>query len=510
MPNVLNCPTLPLVPTAAGSTISDDEFQAIRHLIYREAGISMSEAKRALVCSRLAKRLRHLKLGSHAEYLEYLERQDPDGLERQVMVNCLTTNKTDFYREPHHFGFLRDVVFPEIHQRASQGGPRRLRIWSAGCSMGDEPYTIAMTILEHFGPLHGWDIRILASDINTEVLRTAEQGIYPLDHTSGIDSELRQRYFLRGMGRWSGFCQVRPEVRRLVTFRQINFAADQWPIQTRFDAIFCRNVIIYFDAQTQRRLLPRFAERLCEGGYLMLGHSENLHWLNELFTPLGNTIYQRRTRDRGLPVQNDATVADASGTCGGWQRRRRGAIRPGEMSRYEIIAGEYSASREPAEISTVLGSCVAACLFDPVSGVGGMTHFLLPSHALDSTVSARYGVHAMELLINEIMKLGGDRRRLQAKVFGGANVLGSRNSLLDVGKQNSEFVRRFLATENIPIVAERLGGTNALRVHFMTGTGRAMVKVIQGQGCSVQREARYIEHAVAEIANPSRKNVTLF
>ena len=158
----------------AAYNISDKEFNAIRSLLYEEAGISLGEGKRSLVCSRLAKRLRELKLSSYDNYLNYLATRDPQGVERQVMINCLTTNKTDFFREPHHFAYLRDVVFPRVKQRAAQGGPRRLRIWSAGCSMGDEPYTIALTILEHFGSRHGWDIRILASDINTEVLDPRE------------------------------------------------------------------------------------------------------------------------------------------------------------------------------------------------------------------------------------------------------------------------------------------------------------------------------------------------
>jgi chemotaxis protein methyltransferase CheR len=512
MPTILRSPQ-PLFNVASVcnvSTLTDEEFQTIRELIYREAGISMSDAKRALVCSRLAKRLRHLNLHSHGEYLDYLATQDPAGVERQLMINCLTTNKTDFFREPHHFEFLRQVIFPEVKRRAAQGRPRRLRIWSAGCSMGDEPHTIAMTILEHFGSLHGWDVRILASDINTDVLRTAEQGIYPLERIAFMEEELKCRYFLRGTGRWDGFCQVRPEVRRLVTFRRINFMDNPWPIHTRFDVIFCRNVIIYFNAQTQQQLLPRFAEHLAEDGHLILGHSENLHWLSRLFVSCGNTVYQRRA-GANLPVaESPLPLSRLRQTNAALQQSGEAGRTVGRLPRHEIIAGEYFASREPVEICTILGSCVAACLFDPVTRIGGMTHFMLPYHATDLTVSARYGIHAMELLINEIMKMGGDRRRFQAKVFGGANMFRCQGMTMDVGKRNAKFIREFLAAENIPIVAERLGGENPLRVHFSSDTGKALVKVLENRIGVIERETRYSQTAAALLEKPFNENVTLF
>lgn len=510
MPKMLPAPPLLFPSLSSIPAITDEEFDAIRELLYRQAGISMSDAKRALVCSRLARRLRHLHLQSHSEYLEYLETRDPQGLERQEMINCLTTNKTDFFREPHHFRFLRDVVFPQIHERAARGGPRRLRIWSAGCSMGDEPYTIAMTIRDHFGPLRGWDVRVLATDINTSVLETAQRGIYALERIAGLGEDLRRRHFLCGTGDYRGYCQVRPEVRRLVTFRRLNFADASWPIHAKFDVIFCRNVIIYFNAQTQRQLVPRFADYLSDDGYLMLGHSENLHWLTEIFAPLGNTIYQ--CRGQKSPTASKPSPPHGAGPKMSTPLRRggRSLLEEGRLARQEIIAGEYYASREPVEISTMLGSCVAACLFDPVTRVGGMNHFLLPCHALDCTTSARYGVHAMELLINQIMRLGGDRRRLRAKVFGGANVLHREGHTIDVGQQNVAFIRHFLATEGIPILAERLGGESPLRLHFATATGRVLVKALRGQRGLLERETRYSEEAAVSIEETAPDSVTLF
>jgi chemotaxis protein methyltransferase CheR len=491
----------PLGVLASACPISDQEFHRIQELIYREAGISLSESKRALVCSRLAKRLRRLGLADHTQYLEYLATKDHDGTERQAMINCLTTNKTDFFREPHHFEFLRDVVFPQAEERAARGQPRRLRIWSAGCSIGHEPYTIAITAREHFGSSQGWDIHILASDINTEVIRTAQQGVYPLEQIEHLEDDVKRKYFLRGSGECEGYCQVRPELRRMITFRQINLMARPWPIQIHFDVIFCRNVIIYFDLDTQRQLTLRFADQLAPKGYLMLGHSEHPTWLTEFLAPRGQTVYQRVTTD---------AIEEKSATT---EPARPVASEPPpapEVETREIVSGQIYASRQPTRIATLLGSCIAACLFDPQSRIGGMNHFMLPFHTSDPTVSARYGIHAMELLINDIMKLGGDRRRLQAKVFGGSSVLQFEDSPWNVAQRNCQFVRDFLHTEKIPIVAQRLGGNQPLRVYFMTDTGKALVKVLPAPRQLLDREQQYSRQVSERLLHPQTDNVTLF
>lgn len=286
------------VVVAGGFPISNEEFRLFRELLFKEAGISLGEGKRQLVASRLAKRLRHHHFTSYKQYYQYVTTQDPRGEERLQMVNCLTTNKTDFFREGHHFDFLQHTVFPDLRQRAQRGKPRRMRIWSAACSSGEEPYTIAMTVREEFPPTSGWDIRILASDIDTEVLRRAERGVYDLDRLSGVPDAFKRKYFLRGKGKWDGSARVRPELQELISFRRINFIDPQWPVQARFDVIFCRNVIIYFDRDTQRRLFERLHGYLHEDGYLMVGHSENLHWLGDLFAPVRGTIYRPRAASR--------------------------------------------------------------------------------------------------------------------------------------------------------------------------------------------------------------------
>ena len=278
--------------------INDDEFDAFRQLIYRETGISLNNGKRALVCSRLSKRLRALQLDTFLDYYAYLLRNDTDGVELQQMINCITTNKTEFFREPHHFDFLRTTIFPEAQARATHGGTRRLRVWSAGCSMGHEPYSLAITLLEAMGAARGWDIRILASDIDTNVLDIASRGVYDLDELQSIPEDLKRKYFLRGTGRWEGTALIRPAVQRLITFRRINLTEDAWPIQTQFDLILCRNVIIYFNQATQQRLFEHFRQHLKTGSHLMLGHSENMPSTPLGYRSLGGTIY--RYESRGL------------------------------------------------------------------------------------------------------------------------------------------------------------------------------------------------------------------
>ena len=273
-------------------SITDDEFQAFQHLIYTETGITLNESKRCLVCSRLSKRLRSLRLTSYIDYYDYLLRRDTGGEELQRMVNCITTNKTDFFREAHHFQFLTKTLFPRLVARAQAGGPRKVRIWCAASSRGHEPYSIAMTMRE-FSPFDsGWDMRILASDIDTDVLHAAEQGIFSAEDLEPVAESLKQRYFQRGFGKYAGQARAKPELRQLITFRQLNLIADSWPIQAKFDVVFLRNVMIYFDVETQKKVIEHMTRYLTPGGYLLLGHSENIQWAGRYLRPLGNTIFQ--------------------------------------------------------------------------------------------------------------------------------------------------------------------------------------------------------------------------
>jgi chemotaxis protein methyltransferase CheR len=284
-------PTLPGVPGQL--EITDAEFERFRALVARQTGIALGDTKRQLVCSRLARRLRHHGYATFSEYHEHLMARDPDGDELVRMINAITTNKTDFFREPQHFAFLRSEALPGLAGRSVGRDARRLRIWSAGCSSGEEAYSIAVTVLEGLPTPWSWDARILASDIDTDMLARGAEGVYAEDRVAPVPPELVQRYFARGRAERRGYLRVRRSVRELVTFRRINLRDESWPIRTLFDCIFCRNVIIYFDRALQQVLVARLIGALKPGGYLFLGHSESLLGMQLGLEHLGHTIYRK-------------------------------------------------------------------------------------------------------------------------------------------------------------------------------------------------------------------------
>lgn len=266
---------------------TDADFNFIRQLVATQTGISLSEQKRELVYGRLAKRLRSLDLQSFAQYCAYVEKSEQELLE---LVNAITTNLTSFFRESYHFDYLRDTLLPELLR--SNAANRRIRIWSAGCSTGEEPYSIAMTVRDAIPAGQGWDVKILATDIDSNVLARAQQGIYPEERTTGIPDRYLRRSFRKGHGDNAGMLRVNDEVRSLITFRQLNLMQD-WPMKGPFDVIFCRNVVIYFDKSTQRRLFNRYADLLADNGHLFIGHSETLFKVCDRFTLIGRTIYHK-------------------------------------------------------------------------------------------------------------------------------------------------------------------------------------------------------------------------
>ena len=268
-------------------SLSEREFARIKARVYSVAGISLSDAKRTLVVSRLSKIVRALRLPSFDAYVDYLERGGTaqDG---QDFVNALTTNLTRFYREDHHFEHLRSYVKGLMSER-----PRgtRLRIWSAGCSTGQEPYTIGMDLLAAFPELKRWDFKILATDIDTAVLAKAAGGVYPENELNGLSAE-RSRPFER-MG--NGSIRIPAGVRELVSFKPLNLIG-AWPMKGPFDAVFCRNVAIYFDKPTQGEVFGRFAKLIAPEGFLYIGHSENLGSSGDGFRLVGKTIYQSKEK----------------------------------------------------------------------------------------------------------------------------------------------------------------------------------------------------------------------
>ena len=281
----------------------------------------------------------------------------------------------------------------------------------------------------------------------------------------------------------------------------------RWPLRASSTSFCCRNVIIYFDLATYRRLTLRLGERLANQGYLILGHSEHPTWLDGQFQAVGHTVYRRKAAaGAATELQPRLVVRPAEPPA---PPRSHLPTETRTLQRRSIISGEYFAAATPTEITTGLGSCVAACLFDPQTRIGGMNHFMLPE-AKDAFGSARYGVHAMELLINAVMKLGGDRRRLRAKVFGGSNVLCQRHTASDVGGQNCRFIRQFLETEKIPVAAQRLGGNEPLRVVFHSHRAGPSSKPIPRLCQHRAGQARCGQCPLKQIAPLPQGDVTLF
>ena len=257
------------------------DFAQVRQLIYERAGIALAEGKQEMVYSRLSRRLRALGLESFAAYLSHLQRSD-EGPEWELFINALTTNLTSFFREAHHFPMLAQ----HAHSSATP-----LQLWCCAASTGEEPYSMAITLCEAFDSLHP-PMRILATDIDTKVLETAANGIYLADRVANLSEQRLRRFFLRGKGPQSGHVRIRPELRALIDFKPLNLLAQAWSVKAPFDAIFCRNVMIYFDKPTQRKILQRFAPLLQPQGLLFAGHSENLAFVTDLFSLQEKTVYR--------------------------------------------------------------------------------------------------------------------------------------------------------------------------------------------------------------------------
>lgn len=266
--------------------ISTDEFERFRTLIYDESGISLSEQKRTLLASRLSKRLRDLELATFSDYYAKVT-EDPTREEFTRMLDLISTNKTDFFREPKHFDFLRERILPEL------GSTKRIRIWSSACSSGEEPYTIAMTLFDTVRNPDEWDFKILASDLSTRVLAKAAAGTYDEERVRDVPPDVIRRHFLRGRGESVGLLKVKPHLAEMIQFRRLNLMDDRFPIKSSLDLIFCRNVMIYFDRPTQETLVNKFHHYLKPGGYLFIGHSESLQWVRHPFKSLAPTIYQK-------------------------------------------------------------------------------------------------------------------------------------------------------------------------------------------------------------------------
>jgi chemotaxis protein methyltransferase CheR len=257
------------------------DFDRVRELIYKRAGISLADSKQEMVYSRLARRLRATGINSFSDYLNSLEREH-DSLEWEAFTNALTTNLTSFFREEHHFPILADFV---KHRK------QPIQIWCSASSTGEEPYSIAMTLCEAFGTLRP-PAHIVATDIDTNVLNTASKGVYNIDRVDKLSPDRVKKFFLKGKGNQDGLVRVRQELIDMITFKQLNLLADSWPLSGEFDAIFCRNVMIYFDKPTQGKILRKFVPLMKHDALLFAGHSENFLYVSDDFKLKGKTVYE--------------------------------------------------------------------------------------------------------------------------------------------------------------------------------------------------------------------------
>ncbi|MFW5451294.1 MAG: CheR family methyltransferase [Methylophagaceae bacterium] len=267
---------------------TNDSFNRIREFVTEHTGIVLSDGKKDMVYGRLSKRIRKGGFGSFDAFCDALDAGDKE--QQDFMINAITTNLTSFFRENHHFKYLSDTLIPELMKQKH----KRIRIWSAGCSTGEEPYSIAMTLRESIPNIDDWDIKILATDLDTNVVAHGKAGIYRKDRIDGLEEQRIKRWFRQGKGEQADMVKVSPQLQQMITFKRLNLL-HQWPMKGQFDFMFCRNVVIYFDKDTQRVLFDRYADILAPQTHLFIGHSETLYKVSDRFDSLGKTIYRKNS-----------------------------------------------------------------------------------------------------------------------------------------------------------------------------------------------------------------------
>ncbi|MEO5350354.1 MAG: protein-glutamate O-methyltransferase [Magnetococcus sp. YQC-3] len=273
-------------------TLSDKDFQRLSQFIEATSGIQMPLSKKSMLTARIQKRLRLLKLHSFTDYVDWV--LDPHDTTQELIhfLDIVTTNKTDFFREPNHFTFLTETALPAVMQSAGAGLSRPLRIWSAPCSTGEEPYTMAMVIKEFAARQPGYKASILGTDLSTRALQHAENAVYDMDKAEPVPLPLKQRYMLRSKDRAAAKVRMTPEIREMVRFQHLNFMDNEYRIPNPMDIIFCRNCLIYFDRPTAEKIVNKLCRHLLPGGYFFIGHSETLNKLQVPVVPVAPTIYQ--------------------------------------------------------------------------------------------------------------------------------------------------------------------------------------------------------------------------
>lgn len=293
--------------------MSDYEFGCYRKLIYSRAGIHLTPPKKALLEARLNRRLRELGMESFLQYYKYVA-ADQSGAELVRLLDRVATNETHFFREPRQFEFLENTLLPDWLAQGDTGlRPRQVRVWSAGCSTGEEPYSLAMMLLDHLPPARGWKLEIVGSDLSSRVVESAQIAIWPLAKADEIPERYLKRFMLKGIGAQAACMKAGPELRSIVRCVNLNLNAESYPLPGGFDLIFCRNVMIYFDAPTRARVVERLLRYLAPGGYLFVGHAESLSGVNPQLRHVIPTVYttQIRASGAGAKIRDLATCAGA-------------------------------------------------------------------------------------------------------------------------------------------------------------------------------------------------------
>lgn len=274
--------------------LSDRDFSRFSDFIYQACGIKLPPVKKTMLASRLQKRLRQLNINSYSAYLDYVQSPEGQAVELCQMIDVVSTNKTDFFREAQHFEVMTSLVLPEYVRRMTNSSKKVLRVWSAGCSSGEEPYTLAMVLDNFFARYPGLDYSVLGTDICTEVLAKAEAAVYADEVVAPVSPALRHKYLMKGKGAHKGFHRIVPELRRKVTFERLNFMDRDFGIEQKMDIIFCRNVIIYFDRKTQCALFEKFYRQFSPKGYMFTGHSETLEGIGDRMERVASAVFRCR------------------------------------------------------------------------------------------------------------------------------------------------------------------------------------------------------------------------
>lgn len=439
--------------------MSDKAFARFSKFIQTELGIKMPHTKRTMLQARLQKRLWKLGMGSFDEYCDYLFSHEGMENELQHMINVVTTNKTEFFREPKHFEYLVERALPDIINR--NGFKNRFMFWCAGCSTGEEAYSLAMVLNEFAEQNHEFRFLILATDISSKVLEHGKIGIYDEERTLSIPLPMRQKYLLRSKDKEKQLVRVIPEIRAFVRLRRLNFMDRNFGLRERMDVIFCRNVIIYFDRPTQEGVLDRICSYLYPGGYLFTGHSETLNGMNLPLIPVSHTVYKH----------TDRTTQGAK-----------------ELPIVYLKPGEFCVTDKPSVIRTVLGSCLAVTMYNPRLGISAMCHALLPEpDSLESSADSiekssnpyRYVNSVIPEMISRMKEYGIQSNEIEVKMFGGADMLTSqeeRDLNHPVGRLNVKKALKLLEAEDLKVSITDVGGKLGRKLFFYTHTGDVLLK----------------------------------